>query len=329
MNKFIVTTTINAPTEALKRFDAMEDWHLIVIGDLKTPEFSLKNGDYISTEKQKTLGFTCVSHIPWNVIQRRNIGYLLAIREGADIIATVDDDNIPYDNWGKNLRIGKVIKTRKLSAELVCDSLYEHSNVTSSKLWHRGYPVQRLEERRLRKEHIGSGRVEVQAELWDGDPDVDAVCRLAGGPFDLKFSDTEFLIEKYTFSPYNTQNTFFSRQVAPCMCLGYDIGRMDDIWASYMTQRVMWEFGGHLLFTGPTVYQDRNVHDLSKDLENELIGYRNTDNFLKRLSELRLEGTSPLELYASLVEKIKECMYISENMTNFQRAWISDVEKIL
>ena len=33
--KFIITTTINYPTEAIKKFDSMEDWKLIVIGDKK------------------------------------------------------------------------------------------------------------------------------------------------------------------------------------------------------------------------------------------------------------------------------------------------------
>ena len=37
MNKFIVTTTIQKPTEATLKFIEKSDWHLIVVGDLKTP----------------------------------------------------------------------------------------------------------------------------------------------------------------------------------------------------------------------------------------------------------------------------------------------------
>jgi hypothetical protein len=45
MRKIIVTTTINPPTEAILKFDAMEDWDLVVIGDLKTPkDYALKRG---------------------------------------------------------------------------------------------------------------------------------------------------------------------------------------------------------------------------------------------------------------------------------------------
>jgi len=328
MNKFIVTTTINDVTPALSKFDEMDGWNLIVIGDKKTPDIKLKNGEFYPASVQKDLGFKSVGHIPWNLIQRRNIGYLLALRNGADVIATIDDDNIPYDCWGQNLSLGKSVVQRVISDDLVCDSLFEHSEATSSKLWHRGFPVQLLEERNKRREKVESVTVEVEAGLWDGDPDVDAVCRIAGGPFDLKFSNKNFAIDNCTFSPYNTQNTFFTRRIAPAMCLGFDIGRMDDIWASYMSQRVMREIGTSVLFTKPTVYQDRNIHDLSKDLEREVIGYRNTLSFLNALNEIDVFGNNTLEMYSCIVEGIKDLPFISREMTAFQRDWIEDISSL-
>ena len=42
-NKYIITTTINNPTEAIHKFDNMSDWKLIVVGDKKTPlNYNLK-----------------------------------------------------------------------------------------------------------------------------------------------------------------------------------------------------------------------------------------------------------------------------------------------
>jgi len=38
MKKFIISTTINPPTEAIKKFDNLKDWNLIISGDLKTPQ---------------------------------------------------------------------------------------------------------------------------------------------------------------------------------------------------------------------------------------------------------------------------------------------------
>ena len=42
--KFIVCTTINKPTLAVKKFDKMKDWKLIIVGDKKTPKnYKIKN----------------------------------------------------------------------------------------------------------------------------------------------------------------------------------------------------------------------------------------------------------------------------------------------
>ena len=41
------------------------------------------------------------------------------------------------------------------------------------------------------------------------------------------------------------------------------MGRMDDIWASYYVQAK----GFKVLYNKPSVYQDRNVHGLTKDMK--------------------------------------------------------------
>jgi hypothetical protein len=38
MKNVIVNTTINPPTEAIRKFEALKDWDLVVIGDLETPK---------------------------------------------------------------------------------------------------------------------------------------------------------------------------------------------------------------------------------------------------------------------------------------------------
>ena len=58
------------------------------------------------------------------------------------------------------------------------------------------------------------------------------------------------------------------------------IGRMDDIWGGYVTQNY---FKNSIIFKRPSVYQERNPQDLIKNLENEIIGYRNTLKLLENL----------------------------------------------
>ena len=61
MNKFIVITSINKKTEAIKKYDKNGDWNLIVIGDKKTPNIKLTNGIYLSLRDQKELNFKLIS----------------------------------------------------------------------------------------------------------------------------------------------------------------------------------------------------------------------------------------------------------------------------
>ena len=54
MTKVIVTTTINPPTEALRKFGAMPDWDLVVIGDKKTPtDFHIEGATYVTPDEQE------------------------------------------------------------------------------------------------------------------------------------------------------------------------------------------------------------------------------------------------------------------------------------
>src|ERR1051326_6431974 len=108
MKKIIVTTTIHAPTPAVEAFDAMAGWQLVVAGDLKTPkDYRLKNGTYLSPSDQEKIDHELSDLIGWNCIQRRNFAMLYARQLNADVVALVDDDNIPQPGWGENLLLGK------------------------------------------------------------------------------------------------------------------------------------------------------------------------------------------------------------------------------
>ncbi len=108
MKQVIVTTTINPPTEAIERFDRLRDWDLLVIGDLKTPnDYRLDSGIYMAPSEQEKYDKPLSDAIGWNCIQRRNFGLLIAHDMQADLVAVIDDDNIPLDGWGRDLLVGR------------------------------------------------------------------------------------------------------------------------------------------------------------------------------------------------------------------------------
>jgi len=280
MKKFIVTTTINPPTKAFLKFAEMQDWTMIVVGDLKTPHSDFENKDwiYLSPSYQEENFPELSEAIGWNCIMRRNFGFIEAYKRGADVVASVDDDNIPYDEWGKDLIVGEEVTVPIYDC---ITGVLDPMKLTNHKeLWHRGYPIDRLYESKY-VEYVGERRrkVLIQASLWDGDPDVDALCRLTYAPKGLELT-IEKSFSSNNYIPFNSQNTFIAREVLPCFMMLPHIGRCDDIWGGYLAQFM---FDTRPVFTKATVYQERNEQSVLKNLEDELFGYKNTSSFLNSL----------------------------------------------
>lgn len=277
---FIVTTTINPPTEATLKYASFWGWKLIVVGDTKTPhkEYEKLNCIYLHPDEQEKKYPDLSRAIGWRSIQRRNIGFVEAYNLGAKIIATVDDDNIPYDNWSRDLLIGKEIECNLYQPE---HDVFDPLSVTNvNHVWHRGYPIEYVPTRH-RVEYKGKTKrkVLVQADLWDGDPDIDALARLSMKPI-VKFNvKRPYCSNK--IAPFNSQNTFLAREVIPYYAVLPHVGRMDDIWGSYILQHF---FPNSVVYNKASVYQDRNVQDLITNLEKEVMGYRNTLKMVQDLS---------------------------------------------
>ena len=281
MNKYIVTTTINPPTLATIKYSRKEDWTLIVVGDTKTPHYEYENLNciYLSPEYQEKTYPELSDTIGWKSIQRRNIGFVEAYNRGADIVATVDDDNIPYDSWGTNVVVGETVEIDFYDTHLgVFDplSVTEHNQV-----WHRGYPIELVP---FRKEVTYGGKLKrkvlVQADLWDGDPDIDAMARLSIKPT-VKFGVHD-AYGSTSISPFNSQNTFLARDVIPYYSVFPHVGRMDDIWGGYVLQ---YYFPNSVIYNKASVFQDRNVQDLITNLEKEIMGYRKTSELIRSLPD--------------------------------------------
>jgi hypothetical protein len=307
MKKFIVSTTINYPTVAYKKYAALKEWTLIIVGDLKTPHkhySTNKNLIYLHPKDQEKMSNKLSNLIGWNCIQRRNFGYLLAYKMGADLIATVDDDNIPYNFWGKKIHINKFInvdyyKTKNIAFDPL--SIFKFNQ----RLWHRGFPLQLLETRKNFIKKKKKILFDIQANLWNQAPDIDAINRMNLSNENFKFKR----IEPYSsnaYIPFNSQNTILSRKIIKNYFLFPHIGRMDDIWAAYYVQSL----GYKVIFDNATVYQDRNYHNIYDDFKKEIIGYKNNFELIKNLKKnfFYIKRFIPKKSYQAL--KIYEKLFI-------------------
>lgn len=283
----IITTTIYPPSEATLRFCRKTEWQFIIVGDLKTPHHEYAtlqkkyaNVRYLTPEYQAARYKEISEAIGWNTIQRRNIGFIEAYKRGAEIIATVDDDNIPEINWGKHVYVGQKIKVDLFTP--TADVFDPLSIFNYPEIWHRGYPIELVKDRKyIRYQGQATRKVLVQADLWNGDPDIDAITRMIHRPI-VNFSGITRPYCSDKISPFNSQNTFLSREVIPYYAMLPFVGRMDDIWGSYILQ---YYFPGSVIYGPPTVTQNRNEQNLVNNMQDELMGYRYTYQLLKNLKD--------------------------------------------
>jgi hypothetical protein len=285
MKKVIVTTTINPPTEAIEKFQSMPDWDLVVIGDKKTPsDYRLRRGIFVTPDEQEKYDPALSEAIGWNCIARRSFGFLWARDMKADIVAVVDDDNIPLPGWGENLLVGGEAEVNYYETDLPAFDPVGATN--HGHLWHRGYPLQLLPKRDYSRKTKKKVRVDVQADFWNGDPDIDAICRLEHAP-ECTFDNGFFPMAANKLGPFNSQNTFITAACLRDYFMFPHCGRMEDIWAAYYLQAK----GYSVVWHKASVYQQRNVHDLVRDMKAEYAGYEHN---LKMVHDLAADAESIL-----------------------------------
>lgn len=336
---WLISTTINVP-RVLALYRAFgPEVEIIVAGDLKTPHEESRtllnplNVRYLDPKDQEKLGYASSEVIGWNSVQRRNIALLEALRAKPDIIVTVDDDNIPIaSDYFEHF-------TRILSAPFngLCVSTatnwFDIGELLHPIAPHRGFPVQRRrkDQDATFAAKIGA-KVGIAAGLWLGDPDTDAMTRIVERPNITQVSEAlraGLLIAPGCFTPFNSQNTAYSAEIAPLMAMWISVGRYDDIWASYFAERVMMETGHHVHFGPPFVWQQRNTHDLLRDLEQEALGDRYTEAFVQDLLAADLGKGSVPEMMRRAFEAVMNKDYVPPQMRQLVPAWCGDIERVL
>ena len=126
--------------------------------------------------------------------------------------------------------------------------------------------------------------------LADGAPDVDAIWRLV---LDREFtfnSAESALLPPGQWCPFNTQTTWWWPIVYPLLYVpSYCSFRMCDIWKSFVAQRCLWELGTGVVFHAPEVWQERNVHNLMRDFNDEIPGYQQNHRIAEILERTALQ----------------------------------------
>jgi hypothetical protein len=275
--RFIVITTIFEPTAAVKAFARRDESRVVVVGDQKTPaDWRSPNVDYLSPSTQLELGFSLCERLPWNHYARKMVGYLWAARQGASVIVDTDDDNIPRDDWAFPAFDGRFSEANGVAY------YNAYRRYTDAFVWPRGFPLRLVRDLNEPAFETRSEVVGVWQALADDDPDVDAIYRLVSSE-PVSFRDEDPLVlGSGTVCPFNSQNTAFRAEAFALMYLPALVTfRFTDILRSLVAQPILWAAGMRLGFTGPTVRQERNAHDLMQDFASEIPMYLSAERVVE------------------------------------------------
>ena len=182
---------------------------------------------FLSVEDQQKIKVPLVQRIPFRSFARKNIGFLFAIRHGAQVIFDFDDDNILKDeviyqleslpdlNTGNEtkktlrghalyispkdrlqVRPSWLVKVPQLHNRSLVFNPFPHMGSSNPDIWPRGFPLEKVRECATmdakdmvyRWMAIPLERVAVVQAVCDLDPDVDAVYRLTR-PLPVQFDD--------------------------------------------------------------------------------------------------------------------------------------------
>ncbi|NQU25429.1 MAG: hypothetical protein HQ567_29440 [Candidatus Nealsonbacteria bacterium] len=359
----VVTTTIHVPRfldELLT--NARHHGHAgqvscVVVGDRKTPADVAKylaelarrhtaEVTYLDVPAQQKLLRRWPSldlFVRYDCIQRRNVGYLQAAIDGAEVIVSVDDDNFVTDDdfIGSHLVVGRQVEVPVLShpsgwwnicERLVCDP--------PRQFYHRGYPKSRQDFRTGGYElTTASVRAVVNAGLWLGVPDADATAHLEEplhvAALEPIGGQRTCALAAGTWCPVNSQNTAFDASLLPAMYLpvmldpvrGYRIGRMDDIWMSYFVRAIADRQGDAVtgndtvLYGPPLVTQKRNPHDHLADLTEELAGYLLTERLVEYLRRFDTAETTYAAAYLDLIYHLRDAAETDAKLDRAEREY--------
>ena len=286
-----VITTIQAPTPSLRQMaDAglRHGLRTIAVGDRKTPDAEWPDGtDFLSLPDQRKTGYGLADQLPENHYARKNIGYLLAMSRGAEVIFDTDDDNAPMLTWKKR---GLQVQARPCATK---NWVNVYKWFTGEQIWPRGFPLEQVRSQTTPPE-LGVSMVcdaPIQQGLANGSPDVDAIWRLTLDR-EMTFRDGDsVLLQAGAWCPFNSQSTWWFPEAYPLMYLPSFVSfRMTDIWRSFIAQRCLWAQGHGVVFHGPEMFQERNPHNLLRDFEQEIPGYLNNSKICEVLENLLLSN---------------------------------------
>jgi hypothetical protein len=338
MELVIISTTIHGekgylPFDRLASDSQFSPVTFVVSGDKKSLPFDASKFrcpvEYLDVEAQAR--FRCSEAIGWNKIMRRNTALLRAIELDPDVIMTIDDDNHPEQDfftvWYEVLTrpaTRLVYKQERISPQGPWYN-YLRSSDAKIQIYPRGFPIRYRggppcavkEVPPINPEAIG-----LYQGISLGDCDIDAITRVVYPDKVTRIGEKNYCVRDL-YSPYNSQNTVFRKILFPMAFVWPFCGRYDDIYASFVWQRLLFNNGLSVHVGDAINIQERGNRDILREIRDETEGYLNAHLVWESLN--KIDDTDPLLFLNSLLKLDNE---IIQRQFSFIQAFIEDLREI-
>ena len=334
----VCITTINRPTFLVDLINNAKknnffDYNIVLIGDYKSPkdnpEYIKKlvskfkvDINYLTVNDQKKIlkkHKLLNSILPYNWGGRKMLANFLSIKNKSKITIQLDDDNfiLKNDFFGSHSIVGKKIRMPLYGNKDRWYNVYESLNVKENlKIYPRGF----FQKYRFKKTKSLKKNEFIKVAACNGlvlnDPDIDAFTRLYW-PISVKSVKKKYLpnfaLRPHTWCTWNNQNTSTYDEVTKIYFTPASVGRNSDIWTSLVICKISSHLKETVAFGNPVVRQDRNLHDLHKDIIDESSCNLHNENFINLLRQIKLKKNNYFECMNELIDKSREILKYSKN----------------
>jgi len=332
-----VLTSINSPDERVSDWMLITGKHTIVIGDKKTPiSWSHPKCNFFSLEDQLNSDFTIAKHLPENHYTRKNLGYLYAIKNGADAIIDTDDDNFPnIHQWNNLLSSNFEVFEHVPSEKISFKNIYSYFSDPDIPFWPRGFPLNLINESESNMQSIDITDTHIKnVGLWqcmvDGDPDIDAIHRLIFKESPNFLNKNALIMGRNTFCAFNSQNTLWlDSELFPLLYLPSTVSfRFTDILRGYVAQAVINASPKKWGFYQATACQERNTHNLMNDFRSEISMYSNMDEIFHIIYDSCKTSHTISDNLINCYSSLNKIDYVQNAELKMLNAWMSDLNKL-
>lgn len=341
MKLAIISTTIHGEKgyllyDRLAKQSKFTDVRFFIAGDKKSPPFDtsafLCPIEYLTPKMQE--GYASSESIGWGKPARRNIALLKAIESKPDFILTIDDDNIPSEDY---FDLWHEVATSPVQRIVVPIKAIEHAHwhnylrATDAEfeIYARGFPIpfryKNSTEVQEASKRILPHEIGVFQGISIGDPDIDAKTRIVyPKPTPLNAVREKNYVLKDIWSPYNSQNTMFSKKLFPLAFMWPLAGRSEDIYASYVWQRFLFNNDMYAHIGDAVNRQVRGKRDDIRDLRLEVESYLQGHEVWEEINKIQEK-----DAFIFIEELIRVPHEIFARERAFMGAFLHDLKRVL